>query len=99
MAHQPPYVSDAEECYDTMHTHAYLEEEHVSALHAGVEDLRGRHLVLLLAPHDGAAPLDARQIVDTRDVHDQRPVLVSVGVDLVAGPQEAHVLHVHACVQ
>ena len=34
-----------------------LEEEHVCALHAGVEDLRRAHLLRVLAAHDRAAPL------------------------------------------
>mmetsp|Transcript_59867 Transcript_59867/g.105264 ORF Transcript_59867/g.105264 Transcript_59867/m.105264 type:complete len:262 (-) Transcript_59867:365-1150(-) len=73
-----------------------LEEEHIGALHARVENLRGTHFLGILAPHDGAAALDAGEVVHTGHVHHQTPVLFGVRVDLVGGPQKAYVLHVHA---
>ena len=67
-----------------------LEVEHVGALHAGVEDLRGAQVVALLAPHDLAAAPHARERAAPRHVHHQRPVLVRRAVDLLARPQKQH---------
>ena len=90
-------VLKIQEKYQKSSKSTYLKEEDIGALHAGVEDLRGAHLLGVLAAHDGAATLDARKVVDAGHVHHQAPVLLRVGVDLVRGPQEPHVLHVHAC--
>jgi len=75
---------------------AHLEEEDVGSLHAGVKDLGRGQLLALLAPHDGAASGDARHGEAACDVHHAQPVLVGARVDLVAGPQELHIRHVHA---
>jgi len=64
----------------------YLEEEHIGTLHARVEDLRRAHFLRVLATHNGAAALDAGQVVHARHVHHQAPVLLGVRVDLVRGP-------------
>lgn len=53
----------------------HLEEEDVGALHAGIEDLRSRHITLPGAPHDLGAPGDPLHCVAPGDVHDQGPVL------------------------
>ena len=66
-------------------TPTHLEEEDVGGLHAGVEDLGGRELVRLGAPHDLGAAQDALEVVLARNVHHQRPVLVGALVDLLCG--------------
>jgi hypothetical protein len=58
---------------------------------------RQPYLLGVFAAHDGATSLDAGQVVDARDVHHSGPVFLCVRVDLLACPQEPHVLHVHAC--
>mmetsp|Transcript_15871 Transcript_15871/g.24424 ORF Transcript_15871/g.24424 Transcript_15871/m.24424 type:complete len:252 (-) Transcript_15871:451-1206(-) len=77
--------------------HVGLQEEHVSALHARVEHLGGRHIVTFTSSHDGAALLDTGDVVRSADVHDTAPVLVWPAVDLFRSPKEADVAEVHAC--
>mmetsp|Transcript_5287 Transcript_5287/g.15170 ORF Transcript_5287/g.15170 Transcript_5287/m.15170 type:complete len:333 (-) Transcript_5287:452-1450(-) len=71
-----------------------LQEEDVCALHAGVEDLRRRHLALAGPPHDLAAACNTLHGVAPRHVHHQWPILCSSTVDLLRGGQELH----RACV-
>ncbi len=71
----------------------YLKEEDVGALHAGVEDLRGAHLVGVAATHDLPATHDALHVVAPRDVHDERPVLGRMLVDLLGRADELRYVH------
>lgn len=73
-----------------------LQKKNVGGLHARVENLRGGELLAVLAAHDRAAARDARHVEAARNVHDAQPVLVGARVDLVAGPEEVDVGHVHA---
>ncbi|GIX64623.1 response regulator [Babesia caballi] len=70
--------------------------EDVGALHRRVEQGGGGPVVALRAPQRLAAALEARDVEGAADVHDQPPVEVRVLVDLLAGPQELHRVHVHA---
>ena len=73
-----------------------VEEEDVGALHAGVDELGDPQLVGLVPAHDGRALLDAGDSVLAGHLHHLQPVLVGALVDLLGGPEELHVAHLHA---
>mmetsp|Transcript_77269 Transcript_77269/g.185070 ORF Transcript_77269/g.185070 Transcript_77269/m.185070 type:complete len:228 (-) Transcript_77269:220-903(-) len=73
-----------------------LEKEDIRALHQRIQDLRGRQRALVSA-HDLAAFLHPRQGGAAGNVQRLAPVLLRPAADLLRGPQELHLGHVHAC--
>jgi hypothetical protein len=73
-----------------------LQEEDISALHARVQHLSNGKVITLISAHDSGASLDSVEVILSGDVHNSQPILVGVVVDLLRGPQELHVVELHA---
>mmetsp|Transcript_130122 Transcript_130122/g.308715 ORF Transcript_130122/g.308715 Transcript_130122/m.308715 type:complete len:208 (+) Transcript_130122:1566-2189(+) len=80
---------------ETKLTDVRTQQKNVRTLHQGIQDL-GRGQVAFVAAHNGAAPLHTHEGSHAADVQHLGPVLSSILVDKVGGPNKADVLHFHA---
>ena len=67
---------------------ANLEVEDICALHARIHDLGCTELFFFPSPHDCAAPPHSCQAISPGNIHDKRPILIRVSVDLLRSAHE-----------
>ena len=74
-----------------------LKEENITGLHCRVQELRNFKFVGFLSSESLGTPYSSCNCEGLCDVHNPKPVVVSVFSNMVTSPEESDIRHLHAC--